>query len=345
MEFTERKISIALMVVMVIGSLLFFVYSLITGSGPFLLALSGISTLLYGAMLYLYSRGWEWARYVLVLSSVIGMGSLQEPYVTQEFATALFLTPVLALILTTPAFVAISAGAVILILLARAGWQGVYADPISLLIYILVTVGMVLARVVADRALYQANNSAQRAEEARLVAEQQSQELATANSEVTTRLEEQQRLLDLVATLETPVIQLADGVLFAPLVGHLDSRRTEQLTTRLLEAAHEQRARLIVIDIAGVVMVDTAVARALLQMAQALRLLGCDVTLSGISSNVALTLTQLGIGLEGITTVRSPQEALARTLSDVRASARDERGRGGVLNFPNRIPDAERAHN
>jgi anti-anti-sigma regulatory factor len=79
-----------------------------------------------------------------------------------------------------------------------------------------------------------------------------------------------------------------------------------------LEDAHTQRARLVILDIAGVSVVDTAVAQALLQTAHALRLLGCTVFLSGIAADVATTLVQLGIGLEGITPVRNPQDGLAR---------------------------------
>jgi anti-anti-sigma regulatory factor len=66
----------------------------------------------------------------------------------------------------------------------------------------------------------------------------------------------------------------------------------------------------VIIDIAGVSIVDSTVAQALIQTAQALRLLGCRVTLSGISSKVALTLTQQNILLSNIVTVRSPQEAM-----------------------------------
>jgi anti-anti-sigma regulatory factor len=113
---------------------------------------------------------------------------------------------------------------------------------------------------------------------------------------------------------------LADGVLFAPIVGHLDSRRSQAITVRLLQQAHVQRARLVVLDVEGVPAMDTAVAQALLQAAQALRLLGCDVTLSGVTSTVAATLVELGVSLAGITTVRSPQEALAQHMRATRGT-------------------------
>ncbi len=101
-------------------------------------------------------------------------------------------------------------------------------------------------------------------------------------------------------------------MLFVPIAGHLDSRRAQALTARLLEEAHAQRAQLVILDIAGGSVIDTGVAQAILHTAHALRLLGCTVFLSGIAAEVATTLVQLGVGLEGITAVRSPQDALTR---------------------------------
>jgi anti-anti-sigma regulatory factor/PAS domain-containing protein len=126
-----------------------------------------------------------------------------------------------------------------------------------------------------------------------------------------TQNEEQSRLLELIATLEIPAVALADNVLLVPIVGHLDSRRAKTLTARLLEQVYQRRARLVVLDITGVQEVDTMVAKALLQTVQALRLLGCQVTLSGVSASTAMTLVHQGVALEGVRTVRSPQEALS----------------------------------
>jgi anti-anti-sigma regulatory factor len=67
---------------------------------------------------------------------------------------------------------------------------------------------------------------------------------------------------------------------------------------------------LLIIDIAGVTLVDTAVAKALIQTIQAVRLLGCEVVLTGITATVATTLTHLGIALDGVQTLRSPQDVL-----------------------------------
>src|SRR5262249_601712 len=103
-----------------------------------------------------------------------------------------------------------------------------------------------------------------------------------------------------------------------PIVGHIDARRAEVLTNRLLQDVSTQRARLVVLDISGVTVMDTSIARALMNTTQAIRLLGCDVTLSGISAAIAITLIHLGINLDGITTARSPQEALTRHLSAIK---------------------------
>jgi rsbT co-antagonist protein RsbR len=134
--------------------------------------------------------------------------------------------------------------------------------------------------------------------------EQRAEDLAARNSE-------QQRLLELVSTLETPSVTVADGVLLAPIVGALDSRRALALTDRLLRDVHTQRTRLVILDISGVPALDDAVAEALLSTANAVQLLGCRVVLSGISAAMAATLVAQGNALENLAIVRSPQDILA----------------------------------
>jgi rsbT co-antagonist protein RsbR len=140
---------------------------------------------------------------------------------------------------------------------------------------------------ISDAAVALADKRAAEAEDARQHAEE-------AQSTIARQYAEQQRLLDLVSVLETPVIAIAEGVLLAPIVGHLDSRRAGQLTQRLLDAVYAQRARAVIIDIAGVPLVDTQVAQLLIRTAQSIRLLGSRVALTGISSETAMTLSSLG---------------------------------------------------
>jgi anti-anti-sigma regulatory factor len=203
---------------------------------------------------------------------------------------------------------------VYVILLVRAGGQGAYADPITFLIYGIVIGSILLGRLITDTTRRTAEANARQAEQQQEIAQAQARELADANELMSTQLDQQKQLLDLVATLETPAVPLADGVLFAPIVGHIDTRRAQALTTRLLNEASAQRARLVVLDITGVTIIDTAVAKALLNTTRALQLLGCQVTVSGISAPVAITLTQLGIQLQNVATARNPQEALAQHL-------------------------------
>ena len=154
-----------------------------------------------------------------------------------------------------------------------------------------------------------ATTNAARAEANARLAEERAAELERQ----TVRLQETEHMLrTLIATLETPTVPLASGVLLAPIVGQLDSRRAEALVHRLLTVASAQRTRLMVINIAGVPAFDTQVAQSLLRAAQALELIGCHVALTGISPTTAQTMTTLGIRMDNITIARSPQDILAQ---------------------------------
>ncbi len=229
----------------------------------------------------------------------------------------LAIPPVLAVILAAPIWILISGIAVYLIGAYSAGWQGNFGSLPAFVAFLVLIGAIYVGRLFTESLRREAEENARRAEEERARVQVQAADLAKANQLQETQLHEQRRLLELVNTLETPAIRLADGVLFTPIVGNLDSARASRLTDRLLRDVHEQRARLVVLDIAGVTTVDTAVAQSLLHTAQALRLLGCEVTISGISADVALTLTTLGVGLAQVTTVRSPQEALNSWLARV----------------------------
>jgi anti-anti-sigma regulatory factor len=286
---------------------------LLTGSPAAALAINFVGIAAAILLLYLSRRGWPYVPYVLMLQSIL-LSVLVPPPPLFDVNTSLSLLipPVTALILGGPLWIVLSAVATWLLALARSGVDSLPSLPPFYILYALIVVGMVLARMVMDRAMADMGQSGSRAADALDHAGRQAQALAAANQQLEDQLDQQRRLLDLVATLETPASPLADGVLFMPIVGHVDERRAQALTARILQQASSQRARLVILDIAGVPAIDTTVARGLLDTAQALRLLGCAVTLSGISAAVALTLVDLDIGLAGVTTVRSPQEALAR---------------------------------
>jgi rsbT co-antagonist protein RsbR len=157
-------------------------------------------------------------------------------------------------------------------------------------------------------ALDSTESSAREVSQARQIAEAQARDLA---SQAEALRSAEQQLQELVTTLETPSVTLAEGVLMAPLVGALDTRRAQMLTQRLLQDVERQRVRLLVVDVAGVMVIDTAVAQALISIIQSVRLLGCQVVVTGIAPSVAITLVSLGVDLAGIPTARSPQDVLA----------------------------------
>jgi PAS domain S-box-containing protein len=102
--------------------------------------------------------------------------------------------------------------------------------------------------------------------------------------------------------LATPVIPIADGVIAMPLIGAIDPVRAEQILEALLHGIASQNVNIAILDITGVKLVDAEVARALLQTAQAARLLGAEVVLTGIRPHVARTLVELGADMGGIVT-------------------------------------------
>jgi rsbT co-antagonist protein RsbR len=306
-----RRVSIVLLGLQAVGALLILIGQLISDDELITILASGAATIVFGAMFAAYIRGWEPARMIAVIAATLLTGlAIQEPYLTEQISITFFIPPIMALILTGPAWVVGSAVAVLFMLIVRAGGVGPYTDPVTIILYAMIVGGMILSRIITDTALRAAEENAQQAYEARLKSEAQAREVAQKAEELARQNDEQRRLLDLVATLETPAVAMAEGVLLAPLVGHLDSRRAQAFTSRLLRAVSDERARLVIIDIAGVPAVDTQVAHALLQATQAIRLLGCEVNLTGISATVAATMTQLGINMTGVTTARTPQEAL-----------------------------------
>lgn len=117
-----------------------------------------------------------------------------------------------------------------------------------------------------------------------------------------------------LAELSTPLIPIAPGVVIMPLVGSLDTHRAGQLVHTLLAGVEQQRARVVIIDITGVTVVDSHVARTLLQAAQALRLLGARVILTGTRPEVAQTLVGLGIDLHGLITYGTLQQGIASVI-------------------------------
>jgi rsbT co-antagonist protein RsbR len=106
-----------------------------------------------------------------------------------------------------------------------------------------------------------------------------------------------------IKELATPVLQVRDGLLISPIIGMIDTQRARQLTESILWAIRQQRAKVVVIDITGVPLVDSKVANHLVQTVDAARLMGATAILTGISPEIAQTLVVLGVNLSTVRTV------------------------------------------
>src|ERR1700728_908520 len=134
-------------------------------------------------------------------------------------------------------------------------------------------------------------------------------------------LQQQQELLE----LSTPVVKLWDGILALPLIGTLDSERTQVVMENLLQSIVESGAAIAIIDITGVPTVDTLVAQHLLKTVAAARLMGAECIISGIRPQIAATIVHLGVELNTVATKATLADAFALALK--RTGQSIQRGR------------------
>ena len=116
-----------------------------------------------------------------------------------------------------------------------------------------------------------------------------------------------------IAELSTPVVKLWDGILALPLIGTLDSQRTQTVMENLLQTIVDEEAEIAIIDITGVPTVDTLTAQYLLKAIAAARLMGADCIISGIRPQIAQTMVHLGVELN-VVSKATLAEALALAL-------------------------------
>jgi anti-anti-sigma regulatory factor/HAMP domain-containing protein len=165
---------------------------------------------------------------------------------------------------------------------------------------------------------------------ARLQAQHASQAVAASKLELERSAAEQARLQGEViraqqaalAELSTPLIPITDRVAVMPLIGAMDTARAQLVTETLLRGVQEHNARTVIIDITGVVVVDTQVASALVGAAEALRLLGARAVITGIRPEVAQALVGLGVDLSAIVTRGSLQAGIAYAQAGAEAVSR-----------------------
>jgi rsbT co-antagonist protein RsbR len=129
-----------------------------------------------------------------------------------------------------------------------------------------------------------------------------------AREEIISR--QQQELME----LSTPVVKLWDGILALPIIGTLDSARTQVVMENLLQAVVATNSKFAIIDITGVPTVDTVVAQHLLKTMTAARLMGAECIISGVRPQIAQTIVHLGINLESVVTKAKLSDAFALAL-------------------------------
>jgi rsbT co-antagonist protein RsbR len=110
--------------------------------------------------------------------------------------------------------------------------------------------------------------------------------------------------------MSTPVTAIWDGILMLPVVGIIDSKRAQDIMNAMLSMIAQTKARVFILDISGVAVVDTAVANHLIKITKATKLMGCECTISGVSPSIAQTVVELGIDVGDVSTTANLRDAL-----------------------------------
>ena len=113
-----------------------------------------------------------------------------------------------------------------------------------------------------------------------------------------------------IAHMATPITILWKNILLLPIVGIVDSKRGQEIMETMLARIQEFEAKVIILDILGVAIVDSAVANHIIKISKATKLMGCDCIITGISPSIAQTLVQLGIELKDTVTRTNLKDGL-----------------------------------
>jgi rsbT co-antagonist protein RsbR len=267
----------------------------------------------YSGLYVAYRAGWAWSRpaAVVITTLIVTTSIALDPVSRATFSPVFFVPLVFALIFVGPLGTLMTGAGMLILMALLVPMPNPYLEPLRVLVLLTSTAGLALARAVIDTMRAQAEQALREAEQARAAAEAEAATATAQAAELRARDEEQRHLLAVVADLEVAAITLHEGVLLAPLVGAFDTRRMRRVADRLLASVSGQRIKLLIIDLAGLSLIDTQVIHGLANLRSAIRLLGCDVVVTGISAQTAIEITREGVVLTDMMTARSPQEALA----------------------------------
>lgn len=136
----------------------------------------------------------------------------------------------------------------------------------------------------------------------------------TFNNEMNKQLQDQN---DMLMQLSTPVTPIWEQILLLPVVGIVDSFRAQNIMTAVLQEIADYQAKVFILDISGVGVVDTAVANYFIKVSKAANLMGCECIISGVTPAVAQTLVELGVDIENIQTNVNIKEALKTAIGQI----------------------------
>ncbi|WP_181350910.1 STAS domain-containing protein [Thalassobacillus sp. CUG 92003] len=115
---------------------------------------------------------------------------------------------------------------------------------------------------------------------------------------------------DKLTQMSVPIIQLFDGVGICPIIGELDEDRAQLLNKKALEESKSLRLNYLILDLSGVALIDTQISRHLMEVIQSLKLMGVEVVMTGLSAEVAMTITSLGIDMSPYAIKQNLQQAV-----------------------------------
>ncbi len=160
LNITQRQAALVLLAIQFLAP--FFILIFQVFNAPADLSITAAVVWIYGILFLLYWRGWDAARHLAVILFTLIIGCiLPEPFVTQYAPLVIAIPLVMALVLTSPMGVPANAVILLAILLVRAGFQGVYAHPVTLTIYFMVVSGLVVSRLIVETSRRQAEQRAQ----------------------------------------------------------------------------------------------------------------------------------------------------------------------------------------
>jgi len=189
--------------------------------------------------------------------------------------------------------------------------------------------GMAATAIANCQSLLRANALTRKVEENRDELEGKNRDLDQRTRELQDKIETIQIQQEEIQRLGTPVVALWDGVLCMPLIGVLDSQRAQQAMEVLLEQIIKEKAKLVIVDITGVPLVDSLVANHLAQTMAAVKLIGAEGILTGISAGVAQTLVKMGVTIGEIVTRRTLADGLKLALARMGLEVRPRAGAAG----------------